>query len=136
MNYCTSCGTQLSVGVNFCKHCGAEVSDTSDWAKGMMLESESYDDQNDESFVAADEEYAEIIDYDDKGLDLTRAYYMTIDGHRATMRMDDGRLIRQFTMRTNVIQATTSGEYVTIITEDGYTHLYTWEGRLVRRTRN
>ena len=115
MAYCEQCGNKLNDADRFCDACGAAVSQ-----------------------VAINEGVAEILSGDvaAKDLDLSRGYYMTIDGRVATMYMDNGQMIRRFTMRANVIQATTTGEMVTILTDDGYTTLFKWTGQMIRRTRS
>lgn len=115
MAYCEQCGNKLSDTDRFCDACGAAVSQ-----------------------ATINEEVVEIQpgDVATKDLDLSRGYYMTIDGRVATMYMDNGQMIRRFTMRANVIQATTTGEMVTILTDDGYTTLFKWTGQMIRRTRS
>jgi len=161
MAYCESCGAELTDGVKFCKHCGARVGDLSDGAKGIQLlgdetpepqepefmSAEEFfsgnDNTNDDGYVAAEEFFsdenedeAEIEEGDldgSKGLDPNRSYHMRICGCSAELYNDWGQFIRRFNMRTNVIQATISGELVTICTADGYTHIYSWEGMFIRR---
>ena len=69
---------------------------------------------------------------DSKGLDPNRSYHMRISGRSAELYNDWGQFIRRFNMRTNVIQATTSGEMVAICADDGYTHIYKWDGTFMR----
>ena len=161
MAYCESCGAELTDGVKFCKHCGARVGDLSDGAKEIQflgdeapepqepefMSAEEFfggnDNSNDDEFVAAEEFFndenedeADIEDGeldDSKGLDPNRSYHMRFSGRSAELYNDWGQLIRRYNMRTNVIQATTSGELVTICTDDGYTHIYKWDGTFMRR---
>ena len=145
MAYCENCGTELTDGVKFCKHCGVRVGNPVVGSKGVdaaqffgiapepeepefMSASEFFSDEDGD---IADIEDGEIDD--SKGLDPNRSYYMQIEGCSATLYNDWGQYIRRFNMRTNVIQATTSGEMVTICTDDGYTHIYRWDGVFMRR---
>ena len=157
MAYCEQCGKQLDEGVKFCTNCGTPVSHDLDdessedeidaaafFADDDDEEEESDDDESEremEAFFADDDDGVEDIEDGDedicsKDLDLTRGYYMTIDGRSASMYMDNGQIVRTFRMRANVLQATTSGETVTIVTDDGYTTMFYWTGQLIRRTRN
>ncbi len=142
MTYCENCGTELTDGVKFCKRCGVRVGNLADDAKGVgaaqffgatpepeyMSASEFFSDEDDD---IADIEDGEVDD--SKGLDPNRSYHMRICGCSAELYNDWGQFIRRFNMRTNVIQATTSGEMVTICTDDGYTHIYKWDGTFMRR---
>jgi len=94
------------------------------------VEDEEDDEDLDDEVEDGDKEL------DGKDLDPNRGYYMTVDGRNATMYMDNGQIIRRFHMHANVIQATTSGQTVTILTDDGYTTLYSWTGQLIRRTKH
>ena len=165
MAYCEQCGNQLDEGVKFCTNCGAPVSqDAADESSADEIDAAAFfaddgEEENDEdesereneAFFADDDDDDEDDDDDDDGvediedgdedicskdLDLTRGYYMTIDGRSASMYMDNGQIVRTFRMRANVLQATTSGETVTIVTDDGYTTMFYWTGQLIRRTRN
>lgn len=129
MLYCENCGTELTEGVKFCKHCGVRVGGSINESKALSVEQFFTDEVDD----MADVEDGEIDDA--KGLDPNRSYHMQISGRTAGLYNDWGQLIRRFSMRTNVVQATTSGEMVTICTDDGYTHIYKWDGALVRRFR-
>lgn len=94
----------------------------------MMSAEEFFSDEDD------DIDSIEDGDVDDsKGLDPNRSYHMQIEGRSAILYNDWGQQIRRYNMRTNVIQATTSGELVTICTDDGYTHIYKWDGTFMRR---
>ena len=95
---------------------------------GMISAEEFFSDEDDDIDSIEDGE----VD-DSKGLDPNRSYHMRISGRSAELYNDWGQFIRRFNMRTNVIQATTSGEMVTICTDDGYTHIYKWDGTFMRR---
>ena len=159
MAYCEQCGNQLGEGVKFCTNCGAPVPhDVAGESSEDEIDAAAFFDDEDEEEKNEDESEREneafFVDDDDeeddgvediedgdedicsKDLDLTRGYYMTIDGRSASMYMDNGQFIRTFRMRANVLQATTSGETVTIVTDDGYTTMFYWTGQLIRRTRN
>ena len=94
----------------------------------MMSAEEFFSDEDDDIDSIEDGE----VD-DSKGLDPNRSYHMRISGQSAELYNDWGQFIRRFNMRTNVVQATTSGEFVTICTDDGYTHIYKWDGTFMRR---
>lgn len=142
MTYCENCGTELTDGVKFCKHCGVRVGNLTDGAKGIDA-AQFFEAAPEPEFMSAseffsdeDEDIADIEDGevdDSKGLDPNRSYHMRICGCSAELYNDWGQFIRRFNMRTNVIQATTSGEMVTICTDDGYTHIYKWDGTFMRR---
>ena len=143
MAYCESCSAELTDGVKFCKHCGARVGDLSDGAKEILFSDDETPEPQEPEFMSAEgffndenEDEADIEDGevdDSKGLDPNRSYHMTMSGRSAELYNDWGQLIRRYNMRTNVVQATTSGEMVTICTDDGYTHVYKWDGTFVRR---
>ena len=98
--------------------------------EGPMMSAEEFLSDEDDDDIA-DIEDGELDD--SKGLDPNRSYHMRISGCSAELYNDLGQFIRRFNMRTNVIQATTSGELVTICTDDGYTHIYRWDGVFMRR---
>ena len=95
---------------------------------GMMSAEEFFSDENEDEIDIEDGEFD-----DSKGLDPNRSYHMQFSGRSAELYNDWGQLIRRYNMRTNVIQATTTGELVTICTDDGYTHIYRWDGVFIRR---
>ena len=146
MAYCENCGTELTDGVKFCKHCGVRVGASADGAKGIspveffsdeVPRPEEPEFMSAEDFLSgADDDIDNVEDGeidDSKGLDPNRSYHMRFSGRSAELYNDWGQLIRRYNMRTNVIQATTSGELVTICTDDGYTHIYKWDGTFMRR---
>lgn len=139
MVYCESCGAELSEGVKFCKYCGARIDDSAAGAKELTADrffDETEHITAEEFFSDDDDAFVEDGEIDDsKGLDPNRSYHMRFSGRVAELYNDWGQIIRRYSMRTNVVQATTSGEMVTICTDDGYTHIYRWDGSLVRRFR-
>ena len=62
-------------------------------------------------------------------------YYCAVDGRTVSVRNDDGRLIRRFTVGGQVIGAQVSGDNVSIQSADGWAYLYNISGRLVRKTK-
>ena len=142
MAYCQECGAEISDGVNFCKHCGARQGYLAEAPKGIGVSEFFADDESNVGEECADAETFfddGVPDVEDgevdceKGLDPNRSYVMRFGGRSAELYNDWGQLIRRFNMRTNVIQATTTGETVAIVTDDGWTHLYRWDGQLIRR---
>ena len=142
MQFCSECGGELSDGVKFCKHCGARVGDLADGPvepkfftsdagadEEMVPASEFFKDSEDEDLAIIEDGEVD----ESKGLDPNRSYHMTINGRQAELRDDHGQFIRRFNMSRNITQATTSGEFVTICTSDGWTHVYRWNGEFMRR---
>ena len=62
--------------------------------------------------------------------------YCSIDGRFVTVREASGRLVRKFSMNTNVIGAQVSGDNVIIQCSGGWTYVYKTSGLLVRKTKN
>ena len=60
--------------------------------------------------------------------------YCAVDGRTVSVRNDDGRLIRKFTVGGQVIGAQVIGDKVSI-QSDGWAYLYDISGRLIRKTR-
>lgn len=61
--------------------------------------------------------------------------YCAVDGRTVSVRNDEGRLIRKFTVGGQVIGAQASGENVSIQCADGCAYLFNINGRLVRKTK-
>lgn len=61
--------------------------------------------------------------------------YCAVDGRTVSVRNDEGRLIRKFTVGDQVIGAQVSGDNVSIQC-DGWTYLYNISGRLIRKTKD
>lgn len=61
--------------------------------------------------------------------------YCAVDGRTVSVRNDEGRLIRKFTVGDQVIGAQVSGDNVSIQSADGWAYLYNISGRLVRKTK-
>lgn len=120
---CNQCGGMLSDGVKFCKHCGARQQNSGLSCKAMLNAANAFGNSGTGGALAS------------KGLDPNRSYVMRFNGRFAELYSDVGQQIRVFNMRLNIVQATTTGETVTIVTEDGYTHLYRWDGTLLRTFR-
>lgn len=144
MQFCSECGGELNDGVKFCKHCGARVGDLADGPVEPKFFMPDGDTSSEEEMIpaseffadASEDDFAEIEDGevdDSKGLDPNRTYHMTFSGQRADLYDDHAQLIRRFNMRRNVVQATTSGEFCSICTDDGWTHVYRWTGEFMRR---
>lgn len=102
----------------FCEQCGAELS-----AGARFCE-----------FCGA-RVYDEALDIPVKGLEPGHTYYMSFSGRTAILYKDNGIMVRRFNANANIVQASISGDNVTIVTDDGYALLYYWDGRLIRRTR-
>ena len=62
--------------------------------------------------------------------------YCAVDGRTVSVRNDDGRLIRKFTVGGRVIGAQASGENVSIQSADGWAYLFNISGRLIRKTKD
>ena len=60
--------------------------------------------------------------------------YCAVDGRTVSVRNDEGRLIRKFTVGDQVIGAQVSGDNVSIQC-DGWAYLYSISGRLIRKTK-
>lgn len=61
--------------------------------------------------------------------------YCAVDGRTVSVRNDEGRLIRKFTVGDQVIGAQVSGDNVSIQC-DGWAYLFNISGRLIRKTKD
>ena len=138
MAFCIQCGQALRAGVKFCELCGAPVE--CDDADDIEVCDEFFaaDDEEEED-ADEDEAVEEVEDGDDeivsKDFDASHGYYMTFEGRNATLYRDDGVMVRRFRMHSDILQATTTGETVSIVTSDGYATIFSWTGQLIRRIR-
>ena len=64
-------------------------------------------------------------------------YYAEFKGKVCNLRNMERRLIRQFTMKSDIVNAQVSGAgketIVAIVCKDGQTYVYSSDGRLLRR---
>lgn len=138
MAFCIQCGHELHAGVKFCEVCGAQV-ECEDEDDILEACNEFFADDEEEEDVDEDEAVEEVEDGDDeidtKDFDASHGYYMSFEGRNATLYRDDGVMVRRFRMHSDILQATTTGETVSIVTSDGYATIFSWTGQLIRRIR-
>lgn len=62
--------------------------------------------------------------------------YVTFKGRMVKVYDAIGQEIRRFSVRADVVQATVSGDVVSVVCSNGYTYLYRTTGEMFRQVRN
>lgn len=126
MSYCIHCGKPLREGVNFCEQCGAEVSRR---AEGMVGDADvESDDEDNEPEVEDCDETPEKGPPSD--------CYATFEDREVTIYREDGCIYRRIHLHYEVLDASVSGDRVSITCEGGWHYIYSLDGMLIRSGRH